>query len=152
MRRLASFAALVVAACTTPGVGADQSWTPDEIKEHARQLDGKTIVVRGWLPYCAPTACTLYESKSAYDSFQVESTTMLSIARNTEFDAAVVGKTLAHVVLRATVNGRCIEPRPVPETSTDQVEDVIACIMHRPTVLIPIQLVQLTSGSALPPQ
>jgi len=125
--RVPSLAALLLAACATPRFTADQIFTPNQIQQRAQELDGKTVAVRGWLPFCEPSACTLFETKDAWDNFQLNTTTMLSIARDARFDASVRSRIPAEVVIRARVHAVCIDPEINKSRGSDQ---FLECIGH----------------------
>ena len=145
MRRLGALI-VALAGCATAPTASNQPLQVTDIIEHARQLDGEEILVRGWLSTCVPTACTVWLSKMAKERWN-PSVPMpaLSIARDVHFDLAVAKKLPATVVLKARVNAKCLEARQ--RAHTGRTEDIVECIQHRPTELIPVRLIELTPAT-----
>lgn len=126
MKRLLLLSLLAVAGCVT---GPSSSpLTVRHVIEDARSLDGREIVVAGWLEHCQPLSCALYAS---VEDVRSDNPYYLSIGSRPWFDAATRGSGPAWIVLRARLHNRCIN---------DPASGVIAMCSDRPETLEPIAL------------
>jgi hypothetical protein len=104
--------------------------TVREIVQNARVLDGREVVVSGWLEQCQPLSCGLYASAA---EVRKDFPYYLSIGPSRWFDAFARRAGAANVVLRARVHDRCIS-----EPSTQ----VVAACADRAGSLEPLALVR----------
>jgi hypothetical protein len=142
MRRFSMVASLLLAGCVTPPSSTEHVWTVDQAFQHAAKLDGRTILVRGWLPRCGGLDCTLYSSKTAADRFWENRghNRILSIGAAPEFDRVIRSQVPAEIVLRARVNADCLRKNEI--RNPDGTIDIILCA-DRTDDLIPLQIISV---------
>ena len=124
MIRLAIASMLVLGGCATHA--APRVLDVREIVENAGALDGKEVLVSGWMANCHPLSCGLFQSRRETGrSFPY----YLSIGPSDWFDAFANHGPARQVVLRVRVNAKCISNPGTGE---------IAVCADRPTTLEPL--------------
>jgi len=126
--RLLPLPFLALAGCVT--VPIERPMTVREIVQNAHVLDGRVIVVSGWLEQCQPLSCGLYASAA---EVRKDSPYYLSIGSSRWFDAFARRAGPTNVVLRVRVHDRCI---------SDPSIQVIAACADRAGSLEPLALVR----------
>jgi len=126
--RLLPLPFLALAGCVTGSI--ERPMTVREIVQNARVLDGREVVVSGWLEQCQPLACGLYASAA---EVRTDVPYYLSIGSSRWFDAFARRAAPTNVVLRARVHDRCI---------SDPSTQVIAVCADRAGSLEPLALVR----------
>jgi hypothetical protein len=125
-------------------------WTVDQVHRHAWELHGKVITVRGWLPRCQRLDCSLFNSKLDAEKFAEDTSAhpLLEIASDPVFNATVVGKLPAEIVLRAKVDATCIEPKSVKMNG----QRVITVCGDRTHDLTPLKIIELKPVAQFTPR
>jgi hypothetical protein len=135
--RALPLACLLLAACAT--VAPPRPLTVRQVVENAEALDGKVILVSGWLPYCHRLSCGLYGSR---EEVAKDFAYYLSIGGSRWFDAAALRLEPGFIVLRARLHNKCI---------SDPADGTIAVCADRSGTLEPLALVRgLTPGPRAP--
>jgi hypothetical protein len=101
------------------------------VVENAGVLDGRDIVVSGWLQACQHLSCSLYDS--AEEAGKDSPSYFLSIGRSPWFDSFARRSAPTRITLRARVDASCI---------SDPATGVFALCTDRPNSLEPLGLVR----------
>ena len=104
--------------------------TVREIVDNARALDGREVVVTGWLQQCERLSCGIFGSAEEVGKLVPY---YLSIGRSEWFDAFAQRVAPGQIVLRVRVNDHCI---------SDPANETIAVCADRPRTLEPLALVR----------
>lgn len=123
--------AFLLAAHAVPGGTAERPLTVRHVMENAEALDGREIVVSGWMEECMGLSCELWASRA--ESRRHPPRYFLSIGSSTWFDALAQRSTPRQVTLRARFSAHCV---------TDPRADVIAACTDRPRSLDPLVIVR----------
>lgn len=102
-----------------------------EVMENAGTLDGREIVVSGWIEECHRLSCTLYASRR--EARKDWPDYWLSIGSSGWFDSFAARNAPTRVTLRARFDARCV---------TDPASGIIALCADRVNSLAPIALVE----------
>ena len=124
MGRFSVFVMLVLSGCVASPT--ERALSVREVVQNAPGLDGREILVTGWIEYCWRLSCPLFES--AADVWKDDGY-FLSIGSSRGFDAFAAPQAPARVTFRARVHDRCISD---PATGT------IAACADRAGTLEPI--------------
>ena len=100
------------------------------VVQNAEALDGREIVVTGWIDECRHLSCTLYAGPE--DVGKAWPIYILSIGASPWFDAFARLHAPTRITVRARVHNHCI---------SDPAADVIAACADRPNTLEPLGLV-----------
>lgn len=120
---LALFAAATSVTSATAAPASARPMSVREVTQNAAALDGREVVVAGWLEQCLPRSCGLYGSaKGVRKRFPY----FLSIGASRSFDAFARRAGRRWVVLRVRVHDRCV---------SDPAADIIAACSDRPSTL-----------------
>jgi hypothetical protein len=128
MFRFLPFPLLAVCGCVAGPTARPLSVR--EVVEGAQALDGREIVVAGWLEDCRPLSCGLYGSAG---EVRKEFPYYLSIGRSPWFDSFARRAAPRRIVLRARLHDRCI---------SDPATETIAVCADRSGTLEPLALVR----------
>lgn len=128
MIRLLPFVILAVSACVT--APTERPLTVREIVENAEVLDGKEVVVSGWLEKCQHLSCGIFDSANEVDK---DFSYYLSIGPSPWFDSFAQRAAPGPIVLRARIHDRCI---------SNPATQIIAVCADRPSTLVPLALVR----------
>jgi hypothetical protein len=129
MTALPPFVALLALAATQAGA-SERPWTVRQVIENAELLDGREVIVAGWLQACQRLSCPLFnspeEAKGQSPAYH------LSVGGNGWFDHDARRYAPSYVILKARVDARCIN---------DPSQDVIALCTDRPSSLRPVRII-----------
>jgi hypothetical protein len=103
--------------------------TVREVMENAQAVDGKEILLSGWIEHCRPLACILYASRR--EARRKSSRYWLSIGRSAWFDAFARRHGPGKITLRARFDARCV---------TDPRSGIIAVCTDRVNSLSPVAI------------
>jgi hypothetical protein len=135
-------ASFMVGTLATPIAAADRIWTVDEVAQHAWQLNGQIINVRGWLQECRKIDCSLFGSKA--DALGFSSAPLkhplLEIGSSSDFDSMVANKLPAEILLRAKVDATCIDPKDRTDAKGNR---LITFCVDRVNELQPVRLIKI---------
>jgi hypothetical protein len=133
---------LAIFDLANPAAGTARIWSVNDVVRHAKELHGKEITIRGWLPNCRGRDCSLFNSKVDAEMFRdgSDQVVLLSIGHEPRFDAAVKEAVPAQIVLKARVNATCIHP---DVTTDEKGNQVITICADRVDDLQPIELIRL---------
>lgn len=101
-----------------------------QVAENARALDGRKIIVTGWIEYCHPRSCSLFDSPEDVDA---EWPYRLSIGPSRRLDAFARHNAPGQVTLLARFNDLCV---------TNPATQTIAVCADRSSTLEPISLIR----------
>lgn len=90
----------------------------EDVLARHHELDGRTIVVRGWLSPCQRLSCRLMARTQGTTS------PYLSIGGSLAFDARIAGRTGQRITIRARLDARCMHARLDAVREND---DVVIC-------------------------
>jgi hypothetical protein len=141
MLRVLPFIFLALSGCVTGS--PDRPLTVAEVVENAEALDGREIVVAGWLDQrCYRFSCGIHASaREVKMEVKEELPYYLSIGRSRWFDAFSERAAPTRIVLRARLHDRCISN---PATG------IIAVCADRSNTLEPIALVRWPAADIRP--
>jgi hypothetical protein len=126
--RVLPFLLLALSGCVAGPAGRPLSVR--EVVERAEALDGREIVVAGWLDQCHRFSCGLYASAKEVEK---DLPYYLSIGPSPWFDSYARSAAPTRIVLRARLNDRCI---------SDPATGIIAVCGDRARTLEPLALVR----------
>lgn len=126
--RLSPALFLTLAACD--GGPAERPLTVQEVVENAHDLDGRVIVLSGWLQHSQPLSCGIFASA---EEVEKDFPYYLSIASSRRFDRSAEGAAPRPIVLRARLWNRCI---------SNPATELIAACGDRAGTLQPLNLVR----------
>lgn len=127
IRRL-PFAVLALSACVAPPTG--RPLTVRDVVENAQALDGKEVLVSGWLERCERLSCGIFGSE---EEVEKRFPYYLSIGRSEWFDASAKRAAPGRIVMRARVHDKCI---------SDPAAGAIAVCADRSGTLEPLALIR----------
>jgi hypothetical protein len=141
-----AFVAIALGSCAAGGAKDGAVWSAGDIPRSAQELNGKKVVVRGWLPHCHRLSCPLFSSQADAEAAEksVAGKSWISIGSTRSFNRAVWKKTPAEIVLVGRVNADCIQPPP-PRIEGEQ--QVIVLCADRTPDLVPIKILELTPAA-----
>ena len=125
--RLLLFSVLALSACAA---GSVRPLSVRQVIENAEALDGREILVSGWIEECNRLSCPLYGSA---DEVGKDWPYVLSIGASRWFDSFARRRAPTQVTLRARVRDRCI---------SDPAAEAIALCADRSDTLEPLSLVR----------
>lgn len=96
---------LLVALSACVAGPAERPLSVRYVVENAEALDGREIVLSGWIDHCERLSCALYDSA---EEIGKDWAYFLSIAPSSWFDPYIRGRAPTRVTLRARLHDRCI--------------------------------------------
>jgi hypothetical protein len=104
--------------------------TVQHVVENARALDGREVVVSGWMEQCQRLSCGIFASAAEVDK---DFPYYLSIGPSRWFDPLAQRAAPGPIVMRARVHDRCI---------SDPATQIIAACSDRNGTLEPLSLIR----------
>jgi hypothetical protein len=106
-----------------PSHAAPVALSVTEVIARHRELNGRQVIVRGWLDRCRTLSCGLFASRKAAVIHRYGDD-MLSIGWSKAFDRELLNRGPVEILLRARVNDTCMRPEIICLDRADELQPI----------------------------